>query len=90
MCECVCYHEGKLKQFNAPPARMLKTNQHVESFRPQFLHKEALLADTQARLKHDARSKKAQRVHTTTKNGRKERYQQARSDHQDLPRFLST
>ena len=49
---------------------MLKTNQHVESFRPQFLHKEALLADTQARLKHDARSKKAQRVHTTTKNGK--------------------
>ena len=43
MCQCVCYCEGTLKQFNAPSARKLKTNQHVESFQPLFLHKEAIL-----------------------------------------------
>ena len=39
----VCYYEGSLKQFNAPSARMVKINQHVESFQSQFLHKEAVL-----------------------------------------------
>ena len=38
MCLCVCYYEGTLKQFNAPSARMLRTNQHVESSQAQFLH----------------------------------------------------
>ena len=40
VCWCDCYYEGTLKQFNAPSARMLKTNRHVESFQPQFLRKE--------------------------------------------------
>ena len=43
MCLCVCYSEGTLKQFDAPSARTLKTNQHVESFQTQFQHKEAVL-----------------------------------------------
>ena len=39
--KCVCYYEGTLKQFNAPSARMLQTNQHIESSQPQILHKES-------------------------------------------------
>ena len=41
--QCVLYNEETLKQFNAPSARKQKTNQHVESFQPHFLHKEAIL-----------------------------------------------
>ena len=93
MCQCVCYNEGTLKQFNAPSVRKLKTNQNVESFRPQFLHKEAIL------LLPFCYSKTPRHVGNTTlipkrdKRGTKiskEGYQQARSDHQDLPCFLST
>ena len=43
MCQCVCYFEGTLKQFSASSARMLKTNQHFESFQPQLQHKEVVL-----------------------------------------------
>ena len=39
MCQCDCYNEGTLKPFYAPSARMPKTNQHVGSLQPQFLHK---------------------------------------------------
>ena len=39
--KCVRYFEGTLKQFNAPSARMLQTNQHIESSQPQIPHKES-------------------------------------------------
>ena len=34
--------KGRYNKFNAPSARKLQTNQHVESFQPPFLHKEAI------------------------------------------------
>ena len=39
--KCVCYYEGTLKQCNAPSARMLPTNQHIERSQPQILHNES-------------------------------------------------
>ena len=75
MCWCVCYYEGTPKPFYAPSAGVLKTNQHVERFQPQFLQQEAtlffallLFTNTKAYLKHDAHSKKGKRCARYNKN----------------------
>ena len=94
-CQCVCYNEGTLKQFNAPSARMLTTQSTRWEF-PASVPAQGdppsallLVTNTKARLKHDAHSKKGTKCTHFHKNW-KEGYQQARSSHQYLPRFLST
>ena len=78
MCQCICYYERTLKQFNAPSARKQRPINTLRVFslnsctRRQSSFCFSAIHKHQARLKHDAQSKEAQGVHTTTKLERKD------------------